>query len=63
LDEPDHDARVVVELEDERWTFGVESSEASLIKTTETDDVLDLPEIPEWVHSVLWDIGIPEVGG
>ncbi|EMA26139.1 hypothetical protein [Haloarcula marismortui] len=61
LDDPDYDARVVVKLEDESWTFAIEDTVASLIKTSEADDVLDLPEIPEWVHTVLWDIGVPEV--
>lgn len=61
LNDPEYDSRVVVELEDESWTFAVQNSEASLLKTIEADDILDLPEVPEWVHTVLWDIGVSEV--
>ncbi|WP_245180694.1 hypothetical protein [Haloarcula amylovorans] len=63
LDVLDHDARVVAQRADgrERWTFGVEDGEASLVKTTEADDVVELPEVPPWVETVLFDVGITEV--
>lgn len=61
LDAPDYDARVVVERNDECWTFGVDSGTASLIETSEADDVLDQPDPPEWVQTVLWEVGVPEV--
>jgi hypothetical protein len=58
----DHDARIVVSKPDaERWVFGVDSSTASLLTTTAADDVLDQPEVPAWVETVLWEIGVAEV--
>jgi len=63
LDVPDHDARIVVKRDDgrERWTFGVDDGQASLITTTESEDVLDQPDPPAWVETVLWEVGVPEV--
>jgi hypothetical protein len=63
LDVPDYDARIVVNRDDgrERWTFGVDDGQVSLIQTSESTDVLDQPDPPAWVETVLWEVGVPEV--
>ncbi|GGN92303.1 hypothetical protein [Haloarcula pellucida] len=61
MNAPGHHARVVVDRDGERWVFGVDGGEAALIETTEQVGLLDEVEVPAWVETVLWEVGVPEV--